>query len=107
MIRYGNRYREASTVKNDATCMAKDVAPSVRTRLVDIFGRELSDGERLRIPLVGVDDAKIASEDVRETAWESIRRILDRAAANSASVSDDDFDAAVDEAMASVRPRLS
>ena len=94
-------------MKNDAICMAKDVAPSARQWLFEIFGRELSDEERVRISLVGADDVKTASEADREKAWATIRRILDRSAANSASVSDEDFEAAVDEAMAHVRPRHS
>ena len=97
--------REASNVKQDATCMAKDVAPSARAWLYEIFGRELSDEERLRISLVSAEDVRTASDADREKAWETIRRILDRAAENAASVPDDDFDAAVDEAMAHVRPR--
>ena len=78
-------------------CSVSEVDPVTRDLLSRKFGRPLALDQKLRISVVDPED--------RENAWETIHRILAKASVNMRNVSDDVYDAAVEEAMEHVRPR--
>lgn len=86
-------------MEQQATCIMRDIAPPAQAWLRDVFGQDLPAEQQIVVTLVS-EPAKGA-----DAAWSTIRRILDRANANSQSIPQEQFDAAVDEAMQNVRPR--
>jgi hypothetical protein len=88
---------------SQAVCTVKDVDPATRDLLERLFGRELPAEQRVLMALLDVESP--AGDPQRQAAWATINGILDKAAENMRNVPDKEFDAAVDEAMAQVRPR--
>jgi hypothetical protein len=86
-----------------AICTIDEIDPATREWLTRIFGRELPAEQKVAISLIEGD--KPSEDAQRRAAWAEINRILDRAAANLKDVSDDEYDAALQEAMDKVRPR--
>ena len=90
-------------LSTQAICTLKDFDPVTRALLERLFGRELPAEQRVLLALL---DAEFPSADAQwQAAWATINRILDKAAENLRQVSEDEFDAAVEEAMNQVRPR--
>ncbi|HET6883553.1 MAG TPA: hypothetical protein VFI31_25600 [Pirellulales bacterium] len=81
---------------------ARDLDSPAREWLQRLFGRPLRDDENVTIVLSAPHTAAPASE--RRGAFQRMEKILDRAAENMRDLSDDEFEAAADEAMKHVRP---
>ncbi len=93
---------DASHEGPHAVCAVKDVDPATRQLLERLFGRTLSAEQKVLLALL---DVELPKPEPQRQAWATIHRILDQAAANLKDVPDGDFDAAIEEAMGTVRPR--
>ena len=99
---FGPRFRRLP-LENVAIQRVADLDPSARDWVQRLFGRALGDNEEVTIL---VSAAHPAPPDAgRKAALERIERVLDRAAENMRDIPDSQFEAAADEAMASIRPR--
>jgi len=81
---------------------ARDLNATVREWLQRIFGRALRDDEDVTILLTTPHAAPTSTD--RKAVAKRLERVLDQAAANMESVSQAEFDKALDEAMLAVRP---
>ena len=87
---------------NVAVQRAKDLAAPAREWLQGLFGRSLAEDEEVTVLVSAPHPAPAGAE--RRAALDRLETILNRAAVNMRDVSDVQFEAAVAEAMASVRP---
>jgi hypothetical protein len=79
-----------------------DLEAAGREWLQRLFGRPLRDDEDVTIVVSAAHAAAPISD--RRAAFQSVERILDRAARNMSDISDEKFEDAADEAMKHVRP---
>ena len=82
---------------------ASDLTVDARAWLQGLFGRDLDDEERVSIRILPAeqDQAK------RREAFGRLTKVMDRMAEKMKDVPEDEFEAALDEAMDHVRPRKS
>ena len=88
---------------NMAIQRVADLDPFARDWVQRLLGRPLTDNEEVTV-LVSAPHPAPAGIG-RKAALDRIERVLDRAAENMREVPEGQFEAVVDEAMASVRPR--
>ncbi|MFN0051677.1 MAG: hypothetical protein ACKV0T_05770 [Planctomycetales bacterium] len=91
-----------SAVEPFAIKHARDLDSGAHAWLQRVFGRALRDEEDVAIVLSTPHPAPTAA--VRAAASKRLERVLDQAAANMQGVSQEDFDAAINEAKIAVRP---
>lgn len=80
----------------------QELAPEAKAWLQRVVGRELKDDEQVSVRVVTV--RPVPSSACREEAADRMDQLLDKMAANMKDVPEEEFEAAVDEAMKAVRP---
>lgn len=78
-----------------------EIDPAAKAWIERSLGHALAEDQTV---IVTLPDGK-AEAEAWKVAWEGIHRILDRAADNLRAVSDEEFDAAIEEAVGKTRPR--
>jgi hypothetical protein len=79
-----------------------ELDPSARAWLQKVAGREFKEEEQISVRVTTVRPAPPAN--ARQAAGAKMDQLLDKMAANMKDVSEDEFDAALDEAMKAIRP---
>jgi hypothetical protein len=90
-------------MSNVVVCKVKDLGAQTRDWIARLFGRELAEEEQVTVMVFPPERTPSASE--REAAWERIKRVLDRAGENMREAPEEEVEAAIEEALAHVRPR--
>ena len=88
---------------NVVVCKTKDLGVGAREWVAQMFGRELAEDEQVTIMVFPAEHVPSPAE--RQAAWKGIKTVLDRATENMRDVPEAEVEAAIDEAMAHVRPR--
>jgi hypothetical protein len=84
----------------------KDLASGQREWVAQVFGRQPAEDEEITLMLFPAHHGSTDEERqaVCQAVWKRIGQILDKAATNARHVSDEEFESAIEEAMAHVRP---
>jgi hypothetical protein len=90
-------------MSNVVVCKVKELGIQTRAWVAEMFGRELAENEQVAVMVFPPEEAP--SPVQREAAWDRIKAVLERAGQNLQAVPESEFDAAIDEAMANIRPR--
>jgi hypothetical protein len=90
-------------MSNVVVCKVKDLGVGAREWIARMFGRELAEDEHVTVMVFPPEQVPSPAE--RQAAWGRIKKILDRAEKNMCDLPEEDVEVAIDEAMASVRPR--
>ena len=90
-------------MSNVVVCKVKDMGVQTREWVARMFGRELAEEEQVTVMVFSAERAPSPIE--RQAAWERIKKVLDLAGENMRDVPEEEVEAAIDEAMAHVRPR--
>ncbi|MFV0442894.1 MAG: hypothetical protein ACK5Q5_04920 [Planctomycetaceae bacterium] len=85
-----------------ATQKASDIDRPARQWLQQLLGHALADDDSVTVVVATPHPAPRGES--KQQAFEQMNRLLDRTADQLRDVSDEEFDAVVDEAMRSVRP---
>ncbi len=80
----------------------KDLASDQREWVAQVFGRQPAEDEEITLMLFPARRGPTPEE--RQAVWKRIGQVLDKAAANASHVSEEEFESAIEEAMAHVRP---
>jgi hypothetical protein len=88
-------------MSNVAVRRFRDLDESARQWVARLFGRDLGEDEEITISVFPPHRGPAAA--VRQQAAARLDRVLDKAAENMEAVSDQEFEAAVDEALQQVR----
>jgi len=90
-------------MENVSITWARELPPSARTVIEHLLGRNLSDDEEVSV--MALDPHPAPSGQARRASAERLRAALDRLRDKAQPASQEEFEAAVDEAMNHVRPR--
>ena len=90
-------------MSNVVVCKVKDLGIGAREWVAQMFGRELAADEQVTVMVFPSEHVPSSTE--RQAAWDRIKKVLDRAGENVGDIPEADVEAAIDEAMAHVRPR--
>lgn len=89
------------SMPNVVLVKVKDLAASQREWVAQMFGRQPGEDEEVSVMLFPAH--KGPTPEQRQAAWKRIWEVLDKAAANARDVPEEEFEAAIEEAMAHVR----
>jgi hypothetical protein len=95
--------RRRGLMENISINWARDLSASARTAIEKLLGRSLRDDEEVSI--MALDPHPAPSGEARRASAERLKGALDQLAHKAKHVADEEFDAAVDEAMNHIRPR--
>ena len=90
-------------MSNVVICRVRELALQTRAWVAQMFGRELAEDEQVAVMVFPPEHVPSSAE--RQAAWERIKKVLDRAGENTRDIPGAEVEAAIDEAMAHVRPR--
>ena len=88
---------------NVVVCRVRDLGVQTREWVANMFGRPLAEDEQVTVMVFPPGQAPSPSQG--QAAWGRIKDILNRAEENMSNVPEEEVEAAIDEAMAHVRPR--
>jgi len=88
-------------MSNIVVCKVGDLDAPAREWVVHVFGRELAEDEQVTVMVFPPGRTPLPTE--RQTAWERIKHVLDKAGDNMRGIPEEDFEAALDEAMVHIR----
>lgn len=95
--------RTRGVMENVSINWARDLPASARTAIEKLLGRSLRDDEEVSV--MALDPHPAPSGEGRRASAERLKGALDQLARKAKPVADEEFEAAVDEAMNHIRPR--
>lgn len=91
-------------MQNVAVRTMKDLDENARQWVQNVFGHQLREEDQI-ITLLVFPPHPAPAPDARQQAAARLEKVMDAAAAKAKNIPDDEFDAAVDDAMDHVRRR--